>query len=82
LRAAGVKVGEVDRRPSSKRKDTVLEQGVGKGREVEPGSSVALVVAAPLPRVPGVVGEAEASAVRNLKNAGFAVKRTTQTDMT
>jgi len=43
------------------------------------GSSVPLVVAAPLPRVPSVVGKPEASAIRNLKNAGFKVKKTTQT---
>ena len=82
LRAAGLEVGEVDRRPSSKRKDTVLEQGVGKGKELEPGSSVSLVVASPLPRVPSVVGEREASAIRNLKNAGLKVKTTTQSRTT
>ena len=47
LRAAGLEVGDIDRRPSSKRKGTVLKQGVGKGTELEPGSSVPLVVAAP-----------------------------------
>jgi resuscitation-promoting factor RpfB len=82
LRAAGLEVGDVDRRPSSKKKDTVLKQGVDKGTELEPGSSVALVVAAPLPRVPSVVGKSKASAVRNLKNAGFKVKKTTQTRTT
>jgi beta-lactam-binding protein with PASTA domain len=40
---------------------------------------VALLVAPPLPRVPSVVGKSEASAIRNLKNAGFKVKKTTQT---
>ena len=79
LRAAGVKVGEVNRRPSSKRKDTVLEQGVGEGREVEPGFSVPLVVASPLPRVPSVVGVGKASAIEDLKDAGFRVKTTTRT---
>ena len=82
LRAAGLEVGDIDRRPSSKRKDTVLKQGVAKGRELEPGSSVSLVVAAPLPRVPSVVGKSEASAVRRLKNAGFKVKKSTQTRST
>jgi hypothetical protein len=67
LRAAGLEVGEVDRRPSTKRKDTVLKQGVAKGTELEPGSSVPLVVAAPLPRVPSVIGKPEASAIRTLK---------------
>jgi resuscitation-promoting factor RpfB len=82
LRAAGLEVGDVDRRPSSKRKGTVLRQGVDKGTKLEPGSSVALVVAAPLPQVPSVVGKPEASAIRNLKNAGFKVKKTTQTRTT
>jgi hypothetical protein len=79
LRAAGLEVGDLDRRPSNKRKDTVLKQGVHEGTELEPGSSVALVVVAPYPRVPSVVGRQEASAVRKLKNAGFKVKKTTQT---
>jgi hypothetical protein len=79
LRAAGLEVGEVDRRPSSKRKDTVLKQGVAKGTELELGSTVALLVAVPYPRVPSVVGKPKASAIRTLKNAGFEVKTTTQT---
>jgi resuscitation-promoting factor RpfB len=82
LRAAGLEVGEVDRRPSSRKKDTVLQQGIAKGTRVKPGSSVPLVVAAPLPRVPSVVGKQEASAIRKLKNAGFQVKKTTQTRST
>ena len=79
LRAAGLEVGDIDRRPSSKKKDTVLSQGVDKGTEVKPGSRVALVVAAPLPQVPSVVGKSEASAIRSLKDAGFTVKKTTET---
>jgi resuscitation-promoting factor RpfB len=82
LRAAGLQVGEVDRRPSSRKKDTVLKQGVDKGTELKPGSSVSLVVAAPLPRVPAVVGKAEASAIRSLKDAGFKVTTATQTRTT
>src|SRR5215211_8505753 len=79
LRAAELKVGKVDRRPSSKKKGTVLKQSVAEGTEVEPGSRVSLVVAAPLPRVPAVVGQSEASAIRDLKDAGFTVKKKTQT---
>jgi hypothetical protein len=82
LRAAGLAVGDIDRRPSSKKKDTVLKQGVGEGEELERGSTVALVIAAPYPRVPSVVGKQEASAIRKLKNAGFQVKKTTQTRST
>jgi resuscitation-promoting factor RpfB len=82
LRSAGLEVGDIDRRPSSKRKNTVLKQGVDKGTELEPGSDVPLVVATPLPRVPSVIGKSKASAVRNLKNAGFKVKKKTQTTTT
>jgi resuscitation-promoting factor RpfB len=82
LRAAGLDAGDIDRRPSSKRKGTVLKQGVAKGTELEPGSGVPLVVAAPLPQVPSVVGKSEASAVRRLKNAGFKVRKSTQTRST
>jgi len=82
LRAAGLEVGGVDRRPSIKRTGTVLKQGVDGGTKLEPGSSIALVVAALLPEVPSVVGKPEASAIRNLKNAGFKVKKTMQTRTT
>jgi resuscitation-promoting factor RpfB len=79
LRAAGLEVGDVDRRLSSKRRGTVLKQGVGEGTELEPGSSVPLIVAAPYPRVPSVVGKSKASAVRKLEGAGFKVDKATQT---
>ncbi len=78
LRAAGVEIGKVDRRPSSKRKGTVLKQRVDEGRKVKPGSRVPLVIAAPLPRVPSVAGKSEASAIRRLEDAGFKVRTTTQ----
>jgi resuscitation-promoting factor RpfB len=82
LRAAGLEVGDIDRRPSSKKKDTVLKQGVEKGRRLEPGSSVDLVVAARLPQVPSVIGRQESSAIRKLRKAGFKVKKTTTTRTT
>jgi hypothetical protein len=82
LRAAGLEPGDIDRRPSSKRKDTVLRQGVDRGTELEPGSSVDLVVAAPLLQVPSIVGRKKAWAIRALKNAGFKVKKSTQTRTT
>ena len=82
LRAAGLEVGDVDRRPSIKRRGTVLKQGVDRGTKLEPCSSIALVIAAALPQVPSVVGKPEASAIRNLKNAGFKVEKTTQTRTT
>ena len=34
LGAAGLEVGDIDRRPSSKKKDTVLKQGVDKGTKL------------------------------------------------
>jgi beta-lactam-binding protein with PASTA domain len=82
LRTAGLKVGEVDHRPSSKTKDTVLKQGVDKGTKLETGSSVALMVAAPLPEVVSVVGKQKSSAIRKLEEAGFKVRKTTQTRTT
>jgi resuscitation-promoting factor RpfB len=82
LRSAGLELDDIDRRPSNKRKGTVLKQGVAEGTELEPESSVTLVIAAPYPRVPSVVGRSEASAIRKLKNAGFKVKKATQTRMT
>ena len=78
LRAAGLEIGEVDRRPSSKRKGTVLEQDVGEGKELEPDSSVSVVVASPLPTVPSVVDRSKESAVEKLKDAGFKVKTITR----
>lgn len=36
LRAAGFEVCDIHRRPSSKKKDTVLKQGVGDGTDMEP----------------------------------------------
>jgi hypothetical protein len=82
LHAAALQVGDIDRRPSSRKAGTVLKQGDRKGAKLERGSSVPLVVASPLPRVPSVVGKTEASAVRYLKRAGFRVDKTTQTRTT
>jgi hypothetical protein len=47
--------------------------------EVDLGSPVPLVVAAPLPRVPSVVDQSARSAIRELKGAGFTVQRTQKT---
>jgi hypothetical protein len=79
LRTAGLEVGDIDRRPSSKRKGTVLEQSVDKGTKLELSSSVDLVVAVPLPQVASVIGKQEASAIKKLKNAGFRVKKAKET---
>jgi hypothetical protein len=82
LRGAGLDLGHVDRRPSSRKKGIVLKQSVAAGTALEPGSTVTLVVAAPLPQVPSVVGKAETAAIRKLRNAGFKIKKTTQTRTT
>jgi resuscitation-promoting factor RpfB len=82
LRAAGLEVEDIDRRPPSKKKNTVLKQSVREGTELEPHSTVTLVVAAPLPRVPSVVGKSKTAAIRKLRNAGFKIKKTTQTKTT
>lgn len=79
LGAAGLKVGEINGRPSGKKKGTVLEQGAPEGKRLKPGSRVQLVVAKPFPKVPSVLGDGKTSAVRTLKEAGFKVKTTIRT---
>jgi resuscitation-promoting factor RpfB len=74
LHAEGLRVGDVETRPSAQDKGTVLAQGDKKGAEVESGSAVRLVVAAPLPKVPKVVGEQQSVAERQIRHAGFKVK--------
>jgi PASTA domain/Protein of unknown function (DUF2510) len=63
LRSAGLEVGDIDRRPSSKRKNTVLKQGVDKGTKLQPGSSVDLVVASAI--AAGVLGNWQAGVIGN-----------------
>ena len=78
LRARGLRVGTVSKRPSAKARGTVLEQSDRKGTTLRKGSSVALVVAAPLPRVPDTVGAGRIAARRELRQAGFDVRTTKQ----
>lgn len=78
LRAAGLTVGAVERQPSAKAPGTVLRQGASPGASLESGSPVTLVVAAPLPEVPNVVGIDKAGAVSTVKAAGFGVKILTE----
>ena len=73
LHNAGLHVGALDRQPSAKPAGTVLGQARAKGSELLPGSDVRLVVAVPFPRVPSVTNETRASAVRQLRRAGFRV---------
>jgi beta-lactam-binding protein with PASTA domain len=74
LRAEGLRVGDVETRPSAQDKGTVLAQDARKGTKVESGSAVKLVVAAPLPKVPPVVGEQQSAAMRQIRHAGFQVR--------
>ena len=80
LRRAGLTIGTVTRQPSSKKPGTVIRQGTTRGTSLDAGSSVTIILAAPLPKVPGVVGRAKATAVSLLKAAGFSVQfETTRT---
>jgi resuscitation-promoting factor RpfB len=74
IRDAGLKVGRIERQPSAKAAGTVLRQSIVKNTALELGSVVTLVVAAPFPRVPSVVGDGRASAIRQLEDAGFRVE--------
>jgi beta-lactam-binding protein with PASTA domain len=79
LAAAGLTVREVREVPSAQPAGTVLRQGKRVGASVLAGSPVLLVVAAPYPAVPSVVGQSEAAAVSRLQDAGFDVSVTTET---
>jgi hypothetical protein len=82
LEARELSVGDVSKRPSAKPRRTVLDQGQRAGSRLRTGSTVSLVVAAPLPRVPDLVGVQRRDAKRELRRAGFDVRTTTkeQTD--
>lgn len=76
LRARGLDVGTVSKRPSAKPRRTVLDQGKRIGSRLRSGSSVSLVIAAPLPRVPDTIGDRRREAKRELRRAGFDVRTT------
>lgn len=78
LRRAGLTIGAVTRQPSSEKAGTVLGQGASPGTSLDPGSSVPITLAAPLPKVPNVVGSAKATAISQLKAAGFSVQTSTE----
>jgi hypothetical protein len=79
LRRAGLTVGAITRQPSSGKVGTVLRQGTAAGKSTGAGSSVTIVLAAPLPKVPGVVGSGKATAMGRVKAAGFSVRVSTKT---
>ena len=58
LREAGLTIGVVKREPSSRDAGTVLRQGSSPGASLDSGSPVTIVLAAPLPKLPSVVGSA------------------------
>jgi beta-lactam-binding protein with PASTA domain len=75
----------IEKRYSGEPKGLVLAQTPSNGTTVDPGTTVELVVAQPLPRIPNVTTKNQTQAKRILKNAGFrvAVKKqnsTTQRD--
>ncbi|GAB3866482.1 hypothetical protein GCM10028801_38790 [Nocardioides maradonensis] len=79
LRQAGLVVGDVVRQPSARPAGTVLSQRPAAGASLDPGTTVDLVVASPLPRVPTLVGTGSAVARRQLERAGFTVVVLTRT---
>jgi hypothetical protein len=78
LEAAGFTVTIETKLTNSAPKDTVLSQSEPAGSLLEPGETVTLTIATPLPKIPHVVGKTAANAKRALKNAGFEVGRVTQ----
>lgn len=79
LTEAGLVMSEVRRIPSARPRGTVLRQGKKAGASLPAGSAVVLVVAAPYPRVPSVVGRSKSEASSRLRNAGFRVKVNVET---
>ena len=77
LSNAGLTVRVVERL-SWKPAGVVLSQGVTPGAKVAPGKTVQVVVAAPMPQVPGVVGQSAAAATNALRDAGFRVVTTAE----
>ena len=72
LRRAGLDV-EIVRQPSWQPAGQVLKQGTKAGAALLAGAVVTLVVASPMPRVPGVLGKGAAVGQAALTRAGFKV---------
>lgn len=73
LRELGLTVESVRRVPSGRSTGSVLRQSLATGTTVTAGSAIALVVAAPFPRVPDVVDVGVARAKRLIRQNGFGV---------
>jgi resuscitation-promoting factor RpfB len=78
LRDARLTIGVVERQPSAKEAGTVLRQGTSPGSSLDRGSPVTVVLAAPLPKIPSVVGSTKAAAINALEAAGFRVQISTK----
>lgn len=78
LVVSGLVLGTVTTEPSGDPVATVLSQSTAGGEKVAVGTAVDLVVAAPLPQVPKVVGMTKARAIRALESAGYAVTTVTE----
>lgn len=74
LAASGLVALVASKLPSAQPVGTVLRQSKRAGKVVLEGSTVALVLAAPYPTVPGTAGMTQASAIRTLRGAGFRVR--------
>ena len=82
LEDAGLRAGDVtEQENADEEPGTVLEQAPAPGGEVDRGSAVNLVVAAPPPEVevPDVLDLSEDEATSQLENAGFQVDVNDQT---
>lgn len=73
LAASGLVAIVASRVPSARPVATVLRQSKRAGKSVLEGSTIALVLAAPYPAVPGTAGMTQAAAIRTLRAAGFRV---------
>lgn len=73
LRELDLTVESVRRVPSGRSTGSVLRQSLATGTTVTAGSTIALVVAAPFPRVPDVVGTGVARAKQTIRQNGFRV---------
>ena len=78
LRELGLMIDDIRRVPSARPSGAVLRQSLRTGAVIAAGSSIALVVAAPLPRVPDVVGVGAGRARQLIREAGFAVSTVTE----
>jgi hypothetical protein len=67
----GLSLAVTDVQPSRAQRGTVVEQDPVRGEPVEPGGTVEVVLAAPLPRIPGVIGKQAGPARHILRKAGF-----------